>query len=523
MVNVSSSNNRIARNSVFLTIRMFVVLVLSLYTTRVVLKTLGVVDYGVYNVVCGFVAMFSFLNTAMTNGIQRFYNFSLGNNKEYGVTEVYNTAIRIQILLSIALVALTETFGLWYLYNKMVIPQDHFFSALWIFQFSIISFVFVVIQAPYSAAIMSRERMDYYAFVSVLDALLKLLIAFSVSLFDGNRLILYGVLIMCISIINFVLYYIYAKRHFPDITLIKTNNKPLFKSMLSFSGWNMFGALVSIMKEQGINLILNFFYGPIVNAARGVAHQVNGGMKNLVFNLSTAIRPQVIQSYASCNITRTMKLTYSISKISCCVLYIAALPIILEIDYILDIWLDHIVPEHTSNFVSIVVLITFVDCLNSAITGAIHATGKIKVYHIVSSGIYILGLPAAFIALKHGAPPEAAFIWTFVFAVISQIASLFILKSLIDYSILHYCKKVVLPILLLIVLTVWVPFIPHFLINKCFCRLIVVIITSFAVTIPVFYFFVLNKSEKKTINLFVKNLFGRITSQNKGTRTTKDQ
>ncbi len=510
MTQVSSSNTRIAKNSVFLTLRMFIVLIISLYTTRVVLKTLGVIDYGVYNVVCGFVAMFAFLNTSMTNGIQRFYNFSLGNKNGFSVTDVYNTALRIQLLLAIFVLVLIEAVGLWYINNKMVIPSDRVLSANWIFQFAIVSFLFVVMQAPYSAAIMSRERMDYYAFVSVLDAVLKLVIAFSISWFHDNRLIVYGALIMCISILNFCLYFVYAIKSFSELKLRKTKNKPLFKSMLSFSGWNMFGSFSGIMKEQGINLILNLFFGPVVNAARGVAHQVNGGLKSLVFNLSTAFRPQIIQSYASGNSNRTMKLTYSISKISIGVLYMAALPIVLEINYILDIWLDHVVPQHTSSFVCVVLLITFVDSLNAAVSGVIHATGKMMVYQLVSSGISLLCLPAAYIALKLGAVPEAAYLWTFIFAAISQFASLIILKTLVDYSIFDYCKKILLPFIVFVVLTAWIPYILHFYMREGVLRLIVVGIVSLIVTIPVFYFVVLNKGEKTMINKLVKSLFRKI-------------
>lgn len=506
---MGNRNSVIARNSIFLAIRMFFVLVVSLFTTRFLLKSLGVIDYGVYNAVCGFVSLFAFLNTSMTNGIQRFYNYSLGREADFFISDVFYTSIIIQLLISVVLIILTETIGLWYINHRMVIPPERLEVAKWVFQFSILSFLFVIFQAPFSALIMAYEHMDYYALVSVVDATLKLIISLLLSFSACDRLLLYGALILGDSIICFFLYFSYSRYKFPAIRLPRyKKDRTLFSSMLSFSGWNLFGSFSGVMKDQGINLVLNYFIGPAINAAKGVASQVNGALQGLVANLTIAVRPQVIQSYAAGDISRTMRLTYSVSKISCCALYFVSWPIILEIDYILDLWLE-IVPSHTSSFVVLVLLISFVNCLNSAISGVIHASGKMMAYQVVSSIISILCIPSACIALKMGAQPESAFVWTFVFTTLSHIAGLLILKSIIDYSVWDYIMKILFPFLLLFVFTFSIPLIPHYLMPEGLFRLIIVIVVSVASIAPAFYFISLDKEEKQMMYSFVKSFLKR--------------
>ena len=454
--NNEAGNKRIAKNSVFLTIRLVVILGITLYTTSVVLDALGVVDYGIYNVVCGFVAMFSFLNTSMTNAIQRFFNYEIGK-QESSITSVYNTALRIQLLLALIIIVAIETGGLWYLYHKMNIPPERFHAAFVVFQCALISLFFLIIQVPYSAIIIARERMDYYALVGILDAVLKLCIAFAVARYGADRLIFYGVLSSGITLLNFLFFLSYAKWHFPELRLRRSMNRQLFVSMTSFSGWNLFGSFSGVVKEQGIDLVLNLFFGPIVNAARGIANQINGGLKSMAFNLSIAIRPQVIQSYAAGNIDRTMQLTYSISRLSCGVLYLMELPILLECDFLLHIWLRGNVPEHTATFVFIIAAISFIDCLNAAVSGVIHASGRMKVYQTVSSTISLMCIPSAYLLMQWGFDAEWALVMVLLFASLSHTVSLFILRGIVPYSIMGYVREIVLPFLTLVLLTFWLP------------------------------------------------------------------
>ena len=384
------------------------VLIINLFTTRFVLQALGVVDYGVYNVVGGFVALFAFLNSSMSNGIQRFFNYEYGKNGEAGANKVYCNSLYIQFSLAIFIIIIVEIIGLWYLHNKMVIPADRVVAAEWIFHFSLLSFVLGIMQAPFTAAITAHERLDFYAVISVLDAVLKLGIVFLIYLIPIDRLTTYGVLMSTISLINIIIYYIYCKKNFREIKFTRSFDKGLFKTMMGFSGWNLFGSFSLVAADQGINLVLNYFCGPVVNAARGIAVQVNVAVQAFVTNISMPVRPQVTQSYARGEVSRTMNLTYSVSKISCAIVMVLAIPASLEIDYILNLWLGDNVPEHTSMFTIIVLLTSLVTNLNWATSGVVHATGIMRDYQVYGSLLRITSVPLAFILLKYYSVPELA-------------------------------------------------------------------------------------------------------------------
>ena len=505
----SANNKRIAKNTILLSIRMVFVLFLGLYTTRVTLSALGVDDFGIYNVVGGFVSMFVFLNTSMSNGIQRFFNFELGRNGIEGARKVYVTSLVIQFLLLIIVLLLTETLGLWYLHNKMVIPTDRFEAAQWLFQFSVLSFVLVIMQVPFNAAIMAHERMNYYAFIGILDAILKLIIVLLIPFADCDLLILYSALIAGVSLLNFILAYVYAKKNFEEIGIKPLFEKGLFKSMLSFSGWNIFGTFSNMMREQGLNMILNLFFGPVVNAARGVAYQVTSGLQGFVVNISTAIRPQIVQSYAQGNHTRTINLMYSLSKASICFLYIVAYPILLEIDYVLHLWLGGNVPENTSIFVVIVVLIAFLNNLNSAVSAVVHASGRMKKYQLVGSVINLLSIPVAYIALWLGYEPSSVFWVSFIFTFFMQLGSLLILKGIISFSLFNYTKQVLWPFFMLILISIIFPLIPYYYLEEGILRFIVVAMIGGISSCTTFYFVCLTRSEKDILNSFVAKIFRR--------------
>lgn len=509
----SKENKRIAKNTILLSIRMVFVLCLNLYTTRVTLDALGINDFGIYNVVCGFVSMFTFLNTSMSNGIQRFFNYELGKNGVIGAQKVYVNSLVVQGILLIVILLLTETFGLWYLNNKMVIPVERFVAAQWIFQLSIISFVFVIMQVPYGASIMAHEHMSYYAFIGIMDAVLKLIIVLLIPYaINVDRLILYGFLLMMISVLNFTLAFIYAKVKFKEIKIQPLFNKTMFKSMLSFSGWNIFGTFSNMMRDQGLNVMLNLFFGPAVNAARGVAYQVASGLQGLVSNVNTAIRPQMVQSYAQGNTSRTITLMFCLSKIGICVLYLVAYPILLEINFVLNIWLKNDVPEHTSSFVVIVILISFLNNLNSAVSGVVHATGKMRNYQVIGSLITLSSLPVAYYALKIGGNPDSVFCISFLFTIFMQIASLFILRSLVHFSLRKYAKEVLLPFVIVVATSFVIPLIPYYLMQYGWWRFILVLCLSVATSSISLYFLGLNKKEKDLINSIISKFIRKKTS-----------
>ncbi len=500
----SDKNKRIAKNSIFMSIRMVFLLLLTLYTTRVTLKALGVEDFGVYNVVYGFVSLFSFLNLSLTNGIQRFYNFELGKNGIYGANCVFNTAALIQIALVLIIVLIVEFSGIWYINNKLVVAFDRLYAAKLIFHCSVFSFALLILQAPFSAAVMAHERMDFYAFASILSGILNLAAAISINFLNGDKLILYALLLSLSNLAVLATYIIYCKTRFQEIKLSKNIDLALLSSMLRFSGWNFLGSMSGVLKEQGVNLILNLYFGPVVNAARGVATQVCSGLQSFVNNISVPARPQVIQSYASGDTQRTINLTLSISKLSCLFLYMISIPILFEIDFVLKLWLGDNVPDYTSGFVVIVVLTSFINNLNAAVSGVVHATGKMKNYQLIGATINLFTLPIAYIFLELGYSAYSAIVIIFIITGINQYASLLVLKSLIVFSLTEYLQKVILPLTKIVATTIWIPCGISVLLSDGFPRLLINAAISIIVICTAIYCFGLSISEKRVANQFIK-------------------
>ena len=501
---ISTNNKKIARNTIFLYARMLLVLVVSLITTRILLHALGVDDYGVNNVVCGFVSMFSFLNTSMSNGIQRFYNFSLGKQSDYSIGDVYSISVFIQLIIALFFLIVLETLGTWYIYNLMNLPLDRVSAAYWIFQFSVVSLVLLLFQTPYSAAIMAYERMDYYAYLSIFDVVAKLVIAYSVKYASVDKLILYGALNLTVSIINFLLYYTYAKRHFASLKFSHKIRKALFKPMLSFSGWNIFGSVAYMIKGQGLNLLLNFFCGTIVNAARGVSNMVMSAIQGFQANIVVAFRPQLVQSYAEGNKDRVLKLFYSLSKISFILLAILSIPIIIEINYILCVWLGDNIPDYTVSFTVLALLNMIISSLNTPVSQVVHATGKMRGYQVGTSITICSILPISWLCLKVGANPNAVYCVSLFVTIVNQIVCNFLLKRVFDYSIKDYLKKVIIPCCLFFVLVPILPIMISMFIPSSFFRLVLTVALSAIMSLIVSYFIVLDKTEKNILVGFIR-------------------
>lgn len=506
----SSNNKRIAKNSLFMSIRMVIVLIITLYTTRATLAALGVVDYGVYNVVCGFVTMFSFLNTSLSNGIQRYFNFELGRNGVEGAKKVFNTSLAIQVALSLIIVLVVELIGVWYLRHKMVIPTERLLAAEYVFHFSVASMFFVILQAPYSASVIAHEKMGFYSLLSIIDVVLKLLIVLVLPFLKGDLLIIYGLLFAAISIVNFFLYLYYARRNFSEIRVTYSYDKEMAKSMLGFSGWNLFGTFSMMMREQGVNMVLNFFCGPIVNAARGVAAQVSGALESFAANLTIPVRPQVIQNYSVGNLSRSFNLTYTISKLSCFFLILVSVPIAFEIDTILSLWLGSEVPEHANTFVIIVLFTTFVNILMGTMAAMVHASGKIRNYQVVGSIVKILSLPVAFVLLYYNLPPESALISVFVFNLLGFWVGLYIIKGIMPFSIGEYNKKVILPILYVLFITLAFTLPICLSINDSWIRFVLLFACSGVSCTLGSYYIGLSKDERIMVDGILKNLLNKL-------------
>ena len=503
---MANQNTTIAKNTLFLSLRMVFVLFVSLYTSRVFLNVLGVEDYGISNVVAGFVSMFSFLNTSLANAIQRFYNAELGKNGSKGITKVYNTSLVIQAIIALFVVALLESVGLWYLYEKMVIPSDRFEVAFWLYQFSTISAAVVIMQSPFTAAVMAYERMNTYAVISILEVILKLGFALALPYISIDRLLMYGAFYMVLSILTFLSYFIYSKKEFKELHFQRSYKKSMFKDMISFSGWNLCGTFACMIREQGLNMVLNIFFGPIVNAARGVAYQVSGALQGFVSNLSLAAKPQMVQSFATGDSSRTIKLMYTMSKLSFIFLFVLSVPVIFNIDYILHLWLGNVVPDHAANFVILVIITNFMNNLNAPLSNVVYATGKMRNYEVTFSVINLLIIPISFIVLKLGAPAEMAFIVYLVMTVFVQIGCLLVIHTLTKISLSDYFMSLIVPIVIVACITLPLIYIINFYLQQNLIGIVIEYIVITLLSSVLFYYVVLDFTEKK----FVKNIIYKL-------------
>lgn len=504
------NNKRIAKNTLFLYIRMAIVMAINLYVTRVVLNVLGVSDYGVYNVVCGFVSMFGFLNTSMANGIQRFYNYELGRNGEDAVVKVYNTALIIQLVLAVGIVILTETIGLWYVNTKMVISPERIVAANWIFQFSVLSLVFVIMQIPYSAAILAYERMDYYAVVSIIDAVMKLAIVIILPHLSGDSLIFYGLLMMAISIIDFILYSVYCRKKFHHLKFKKVFDSSLFKSMMSFSGWNLFGSFAYVVKGQGVNVLINTFFGTVVNAANGIATQISSAIQTFAANIVLAFKPQLTQSYAMGDYRRAKNLMFSMSKIAYTLMCVIAIPIMVEMDYVLTLWLSSDIPTYTHSFANLTIIATMIGILNTPVTQMIHASGQMKKYQIATSIVICSILPISWLFLKLGYGATSVFVITIIVMVINQAVCLQVLHSIFKFSVTKYIKEVVIPCIIITIIPLFaVSSISNAIGSSSIWNFIVVTIVNI-LAVGISFYLTLNSAEKQIIQSYIVKIKNKI-------------
>ena len=502
----SVNNNRIAKNTLFLYIRMIFVLLVSLYTSRVVLNVLGVSDYGVFNVVAGFVSLFSFLNATLSSSLQRFYNYEGGRNGDEGYVSVYSIGIRVHLLLAGIIFFVLETFGIWYINNVMVLPEGRICAAHYLFQFSIASMMLVIIKIPFNSIIIANERMNFYAVVSIIEAILRLVIVLMLPYIDFDKLLVYGLLQLAVSAIDFLLNVIYAKTQFKYLHLSRMVDRTLFKNLLNFSGWNLFGTVIFMLKGQGVNLLLNAFFGTIVNAARGVAFQVNSAISGFSSNIVKSFSPQMVSSYAVGNNQRAFNLFKAQSKICYCLILMIATPVIFEIDLLLHLWLGAAVPA-SSNIFTILVLIDAMICtLNTPVTQIVFATGNIKSYQILTSSINILLLPVCWLFLKLGADAWVVFFITIIISILNQAVALIAMHKVFDYSYKVYINQIALPCL---IMTLVVPVIPYFItlaIPDSFGRVLLISFISVIATCGLLYSAFLTPPEKQMVKQYVDKL-----------------
>ena len=423
---------------------MILLMAVSLYTSRVVLTTLGIEDFGIYNVVGGIIGMLAFFNGAMSSSSLRFITIEIGSDNNESLNKVFSTCLVTHAIVALLVLLLAETVGLWLLTEKMVIPDDRMTATMIVYQCSVVTAIIQIMSYPYNAAIIAHENMSAFAYISIYEACANLGIAFLIKIGDFDRLILYAISLFCVKVSVIAVYRIYCKRNY-FVERIKIVYEPkLIKEMFSFTGWNLWGGLAGTLMGQGINILLNIFFGPIVNAARGLAVQVQSAVSMFATNFQMAINPQIMKTYASGDIETMHTLIFRSAKFTFLLLFSLILPLVMEVNTVLRIWLGE-VPKYTSIFVCLTLVICLIDSVSNPFMTATAATGRVKVYQSVVGGILISIVPIAYVALRLGAAPSSVFIVHLCVGIVAFIARLLIVKDLINLSIRDYIFKVIFP------------------------------------------------------------------------------
>ena len=444
--------NRIAKNTVMLYVRMLLIMVVSLYTARVVLQVLGVEDYGVYNVVAGVVAMFGFFNSAMTMATQRFLNVEMGRNDPDGLNRTFRMAVNIHAIVALIVLVLSETIGVYLVNYVLNIPENRMAAANWVFQFAMLGACVTIMQVPYNSLIYAREKMNVYAYISIGEAVLKLLLVWFLSIISWDKLILYGLLTLAVQLLVFFLYFGYTNKKFEESKYSFVWDKGIFQKMAGFMGWNIFGQIAQVVTTQGVNMVVNVFYGVLLNAAMAVTNQVNGAITSFVNNFQTSFRPQIMKSYAANEIKEMNGLVVKSSKMSFYLLYLISIPLMFNIDFVLDVWLD-VVPEYSSIFCQLLIWYTYLEALGLPLVMSIMATGRNRNYQITISVIVSLNLLLTWLFLKFGLPVETIFYVKIAVSAIGLIVRLFYAHRQSELKISYFLNCSIKPVFFVLLIT----------------------------------------------------------------------
>lgn len=500
MTEQAENTKRIAKNTLMLYGRMLFGMLVSLYTSRVVLQALGVEDYGIYNVVGGVVAMFSMISNSLSSSVGRFLTFELGKGDMEGLKKVFSTSLSIHVALVLVIVLLSETLGLWFLNTHMTIPENRLYAANWVFQASVLTFVINLLSVPFSASIVSHERMSAFAYIGILDIVLRLLIVLFIAYSGWNfdRLIIYSLLLVGVVCIMQAIYWNYCTRNFEECKFGFSFDVNYWKEMSSFAGWNFIGCTAGLLKDQGVNILLNLFIGPIINAARGIANTVNNVLASFSGNFMTALNPQITKSYAAGNYDYMFSLVERGSRFSYYILLLFALPMLFETEFVLTLWLKHY-PEHTVNFVRLILIVTMCDILSNTLINLQVATGKIRNYQLVVGGMLLMNFPLSYFCLKMGFPPESTLIVALIVAVCCLFLRLFFLRKMVGLSMKRYLCKVCGNILFVTLVAAIIPALLFFRMSDGWVRFLIVCIISILITITSIYWIGCNANERNFI------------------------
>ena len=458
---MQTNNKQIAKNAMALYFRMIAMMLISFFTARIVLNALGITDYGIYNVVGGFVAMFSIISGSVVDAVSRTLTFELGAGNTEKLKKTFSTSLIILLGLSLFLMIIFEVVGIWYLNNKMVIPDNRLYAANWCFQLSILTFLIGLMNAPYSASVISHERMDIYAYFSILDAIFKLLICYAVVNSPIDTLIMYAILLCLVSIVKQGVFWAFCKRNFEECKFKWIFDKELFKGLSGFAGWSFIGSSAAVLRTQGATLLLNWAGGPAVNAANGIANNICNIVNNFVYNFTQAFNPQITKRYASREYESLLHLLIYGAKFSYFLLFLLALPIMFNAHFILHIWLG-IVPTHTVSFVRLIIVFMLVETVSRPFITAKSATGVIRNYQIVVGGIILMVLPMSYLGIKIGLPIEVVPICNLATASVAVIVRMYMLRGIFpNWSSRFIIKKVIVRVIIVSFVASIIPYISY--------------------------------------------------------------
>ena len=508
----SANNKRIAKNTLLLYIRMLLMMFISLFTSRIVLQSLGVNDYGIYNVVGGVVSMFSILSNILNAAIVRFISMELGKSDTSRLNTIFCTCVTTQILLIIIIVVLLESLGVWFLNYRMIIPSERIVAANWAFQFSVLTFIVNMWSIPYNSIIIAHEKMNTFAYVSILESIAKLSVAYLILLYSKDRLILYALLLAIVSIIIRIIYGIYCSKNFEECKFRLQTNKTLLKEMFRFAGWNFIGASSNIIREQGSNILLNLFFGPAINAAKGLALTVNAAVTGFSNNFLAAVNPQIYKSYAAGQKAYVMSLVFQSTRFAYYIILLISIPILITTPYLLEAWLNN-VPEYTIIFVRLTIIFSMSESLAGPLLTLVYATGNIKRYQMTIGLLQIMNLPITYLLFYFSYPPESTYFVSILISIICEFFRMLILRNVSSFNISAFLKEVYINVL---IVTFFVGLCSVFFIRilECntFLQFLFVIILSFLITLNSIYFLGLNHNDRKVLRNF---LFKAIKLNNK--------
>lgn len=505
----TDNNKRIAKNTLLLYFRMLLMMFVTLFTSREVLDKLGVTDYGIYNVVGGVVAMLGFLNSSMSNAVQRYLSFEIGKNNEAGVNRIFNVSLFAHAGIAVFVFIVMEIVGVWYLNTHMNIPAERMDAANWVLQCSIFTTLFTIVQVPYNAIIISKEQMGIYAYISILEVVLKLLVVYMLAIGNFDKLKLYSVLIMVVTIGIVMIYRFYCTRKYKEAKFKLIKDWNLLKQIVGFASWNMLGELAWVFTGQGVNIILNSFFGPVVNAARGLAEQVNGAVNRFVANFQTAVNPQLIKNYASDQLGEMKTLLFRSTRFSYYLLLALSLPIILKMDFILHLWLKE-VPDYTVGFCQLVLVSSLVSTLSNLLAQVARAYGKIRNYQIIVSIFLFLNFPLSYIVLKFGCSPLSSMFVNIGVNTMLLFVRLRLTNRMIQMTYGSFIRNVLFPVIIVTAVALVIPLIIYFMLDNSIISFIIVCLVSFVSVGVSTYALGMNANERLYILAAISKIITKI-------------